>query len=74
MVHPLSNFVSYENFFDSHKAFLTAITSNDEPKNFKENIQDQNWRDAIQTEIKELEESGTWTVENLPDGKRAIDS
>ncbi|GJW99595.1 putative RNA-directed DNA polymerase [Tanacetum coccineum] len=73
-VHPLSNFVSYEKFSDSHKAFLAAITSNDEPKNFKEAVQDQNWRDAMQREIKALEENGTWTIEDLPDGKRAIDS
>ena len=31
-VCPIANVVSYDKFSDSHKAFLTAITSNDEPK------------------------------------------
>ncbi|GJR84409.1 putative RNA-directed DNA polymerase [Tanacetum coccineum] len=30
--------------------------------------------DAMQREIKALEENDTWTIEDLPDGKRAIDS
>ncbi|MFS7932971.1 putative RNA-directed DNA polymerase [Helianthus anomalus] len=73
-VHPLANFVSYDKFSDSHKAFLAAITSNDEPENFKQAVQDPNWRDAMQKEIKALEENDTWTIEDLPHGKRTIDS
>ncbi|KAM0029215.1 putative RNA-directed DNA polymerase [Helianthus debilis subsp. tardiflorus] len=73
-VFPLANFVSYDNFTDSHKAFLTAISSNDEPKNYNQAVQIQEWRDAMKTEIKALEENGTWTLEDLPDGKRPIDS
>ncbi|KAM0060751.1 putative RNA-directed DNA polymerase [Helianthus debilis subsp. tardiflorus] len=73
-VCPIANFVSYEKFSKSHKAFLAAITSNDEPKNFKQAVQDKHWRDATQREIKALEENGTWTIEDLPSGKRVIDS
>ena len=72
-IHPLSNFGSYEKFSYSHKAFSVTITSNDEPKNFKEVVQDQNWRDAMQRKIKALEGNDTWTVDDLPDGKIAID-
>lgn len=73
-VHPLSNYVSYNNFSDSHKVFLAAITSVNEPKSFKEAMQDKNWRDAMQREIKALEENETWTLQTLPKGKHAIDS
>ncbi|KAK1414482.1 hypothetical protein QVD17_30227 [Tagetes erecta] len=73
-VHPLSNYVSYNNFSESHKVFLAAITSVNEPKSFKEAMQDKNWRDAMQREIKALEENGTWTLETLPKGKHVIDS
>ena len=73
-VCPIANFVSYEKFSKSHKAFLAAITENDEPKSFRQAVQDQHWRDAMQSEIKALEENGTWTIEDLPDGKRVIDS
>nr|XP_043630482.1 subtilisin-like protease [Erigeron canadensis] len=72
--YPISSFVSYEKFSTNHKAFLTAITNNDEPKSFKQASQDVHWREAMQKEIKALEKNGTWTLENLPEGKRAIDS
>lgn len=58
-VCPLANFVSYEKFTNSHKAFLAAIISNDEPKDFNQAVQDQNWRDAMKKEMQALEENGT---------------
>ncbi|GJU66908.1 integrase [Tanacetum coccineum] len=73
-VHSLSNYVSYNNFSASHMAFLAAVTSVNEPKSFKEAMQDKNWRDAMQREIKALEDNETWTLETLPEGKHAIDS
>ncbi|KAJ9544451.1 hypothetical protein OSB04_024158 [Centaurea solstitialis] len=73
-VHPLSDYVSYNKFSASHKAFLAAITSVNEPKSFEEAMQDENWRDAMQCEIKALEDNETWTLETLPEGKHATDS
>ncbi|KAJ9561136.1 LOW QUALITY PROTEIN: hypothetical protein OSB04_006296 [Centaurea solstitialis] len=70
----LSNYVSYNKFSASHKAFLAAITSVNEPKSFEEAMQDENWRDAMQCEIKAHEDNETWTLETLPEGKHAIDS
>ena len=72
--YPVSNFVSYDKFSTNHKAFLASITNNDEPKSFKQAAQDVRWREAMQKEIKALEKNGTWTLEYLPEGKRAIDS
>ncbi|GKA90186.1 putative RNA-directed DNA polymerase [Tanacetum coccineum] len=72
--HPISNFVSYDKFSTNHKAFLSAITNNDEPKYFKQVAQDARWHEAMQREIKALEKNRTWTLEDLPTGKRAIDS
>lgn len=43
-VYPLANFISYENFSDSHKAFLATISSNYEPKHFNEVVQDNRWK------------------------------
>ncbi|GKA67755.1 retrovirus-related pol polyprotein from transposon TNT 1-94 [Tanacetum coccineum] len=71
--YPISNFVSYDKFFTNHKAFLAAITYNDEPKCFKQAAQDARWREAMQKEVKALEKNGSWTLEYLPEGKRAID-
>lgn len=46
-VHPLSNYVSYEKFSKSHKAFLAAIDSNDEPKFFHQAVKDERWKEAM---------------------------
>ncbi|KAD4177991.1 hypothetical protein E3N88_26582 [Mikania micrantha] len=73
-VHPLAHFISYDKFTSNHKAFLAAITSNYEPKFFHQAVQNSKWRDAMKKEIQALEKNETWTLENLPKGKRAIDS
>nr|KAJ0215676.1 hypothetical protein LSAT_V11C300142910 [Lactuca sativa] len=52
---------------------LAAITTNDEPKHFKQAIQDPKWIEAMKKEIQALEQNDTWTLETLPKGKRAID-
>ncbi|GKD99462.1 retrovirus-related pol polyprotein from transposon TNT 1-94 [Tanacetum coccineum] len=62
-----SRFKDY--FSTNHKAFLAAITHNDEPKCFKQAAQDARWREAMQKEVKALEKNGTWTLEYLPEGK-----
>lgn len=51
-----------------------AITSLDEPKYFHQVIKDERWRDAMKKESQALEENGTWTLEPLPPGKKAIKS
>ncbi|KAJ0490450.1 putative RNA-directed DNA polymerase [Helianthus annuus] len=56
------------------KPFLAAITLNNEPKHYNQAVQDVKWREAMQREIKALEENNTWTLAELPKGKRAIDS
>ncbi|KAD7117650.1 hypothetical protein E3N88_04918 [Mikania micrantha] len=71
---PLAHYVSYENFLPNHKAFLSAITSNDEPKTFHQASHDNNLKEAMRKEIKALEQNNTWSLEYLPEGKRAIDS
>nr|GEU46678.1 putative reverse transcriptase, RNA-dependent DNA polymerase [Tanacetum cinerariifolium] len=43
-------------------------------ESFKKAAQSDNWREAMKNEIKALERNGTWTLEVLPKGKRAIDS
>nr|GEX85880.1 reverse transcriptase, RNA-dependent DNA polymerase [Tanacetum cinerariifolium] len=72
-VHPISRFVSYDKFFHSHKAFLMTISSNHKPSCFEQATQDEKWQNAMQQEIKALEKNGTWTLKELPEGKRPID-
>ncbi|KAJ0878385.1 putative RNA-directed DNA polymerase [Helianthus annuus] len=73
-VHPLAHYISSDKFFSTHKDFLSAIESHDEPKTFRQASQDHEWREAMKKEIKALEQNRTWTLEALPKNKRAIDS
>nr|GMC80266.1 Retrovirus-related Pol polyprotein from transposon RE2 [Ipomoea batatas] len=74
MVYPLSSFVAYDKFSNSHRIFLTAITNHDEPKHFSQAVRHSYWREAMQTEIHALEQNGTWEIVPLPPGKKAIAS
>ncbi|GJZ54650.1 retrovirus-related pol polyprotein from transposon TNT 1-94, partial [Tanacetum coccineum] len=53
----ISNFVSYDKFSTNHKAFLAAITNNEDPNCFKQAAQDARWREAMQKEVKALEKN-----------------
>nr|GEZ19724.1 hypothetical protein [Tanacetum cinerariifolium] len=46
--------------------------SHEEPK--PRSKRDEKWRNAMQQKIKALEKNRTWTLEELPEGKRPIDS
>ncbi|XP_023742455.1 uncharacterized protein LOC111890583 [Lactuca sativa] len=73
-VHPILNFLSYDQFSDPQKGFLTSVSSNHGPKHFNQVVQDVKWREAMQKEINALEENGTWSLEELPKGKCVINS
>lgn len=37
-------------------------------------MEDERWRNNVRVEYRTLEENETWTIEDLPPGKRAIGS
>lgn len=74
LVHPLSNYISYQKNSTSCKAFLAVIVTHDVPRSFKHAIHDPKWHDAMKKEIKALEDNDTWELVMLPEGKRAIES
>ena len=43
-----------------------------EPTTYAEAAKEECWRDAMRKEIQALEENGTWTLVDLPPGKKAI--
>ena len=73
-LYPIRNYVGCTRFSATHQAFLVAITVADEPRSFKQAMQTKVWKNAMGSEIDALEENGTWTIEDLPPGKRAIGS
>lgn len=71
-LYPLSDYIADSQFSPSHRAFLATITSNTEPKIFKEAMQLKVWKDSVGKEIVALEDSHTWDITDLPPGKEAI--
>lgn len=53
---------------------MAAISLIDELKTFKQATQDENRKEEMKKEIHALESNGTWILEDLPEGKHAIDS
>ncbi|KAJ4758369.1 Retroelement pol polyprotein-like [Rhynchospora pubera] len=53
-------------------ASSAAVTAKKEPEHFGEAVKDSNWREAMRIEIEALERNDTWTIEDLPSGKKAI--
>ncbi|PKI35626.1 hypothetical protein CRG98_044080, partial [Punica granatum] len=72
MSYPIERFIDYSNICGNHKVFLAAIDSDKEPTSYQEAIRDERWRVAMGEEIRALELNKTWTVEQLPLGKRPI--
>jgi len=72
--YPIANYVSCTRFSETHRVYLAAITENIEPKSFKSAMENERWKKAMGTEVGASEENETWTLENLPPGKRAIGS
>jgi len=72
MRYPIANYVSSEKFNASLKKFPVALTKIMEPKYFQEAGKDPLWTQAMADEIEALEWNKTWTVEDLPPGKKPI--
>lgn len=53
--------------------FALQISSNKEPSTFAQASKDQRWVDAMDKEIRALEENQTWVVSNLPSDKTVVD-
>lgn len=72
--YPIAHYVNCNKFSPRHRTFLAAITEGIEPRSFKEAMQDEGWRKAMQKEIAALEANGTWKMTVLPSHKKALGS
>lgn len=70
--YPLDQYLYSERFSPSHCAYLHAITSTILQKHYSQAVLDEHFREAMRSEINACEENQTWTVEELPPGKKAI--
>ncbi|XP_026445322.1 uncharacterized protein LOC113345883 [Papaver somniferum] len=72
--YPLTYYVSCDRFSVVHRKYLAALTTANEPKRFKESMKHPGLEKSMAEEIKSLEEQGTWELEELPPGKKALGS
>jgi len=68
----ITDYVNYDYFSLAHCAFLTSISQEKEPVTYTNAVKDIRWRDAMKSEIHALETNETWTVTQLPPGKKAL--
>ncbi|GAA0149302.1 transmembrane signal receptor [Lithospermum erythrorhizon] len=55
-----------------HKAFLVNLADDQEPSSYKKASQHPIWVEAMQKELKALNDTTTWKLVTLPNGKRPI--
>ncbi|CAM8966406.1 unnamed protein product [Rhodiola kirilowii] len=72
--YPISKYVNYSNCSPSYQHFAMSLISDVEPKTFAQASKHQHWVDAMNKEIKALEDNNTWTITDLPPGKNAVGS
>ncbi|MCH90967.1 retrovirus-related Pol polyprotein from transposon TNT 1-94, partial [Trifolium medium] len=70
--YPLSSYLSYQNLSSAHHHYIANLTNITEPTCYETAICDDNWRDAIKTELTALEKYNTWKLVPLPKHKHAI--
>ncbi|XP_019092279.1 PREDICTED: uncharacterized protein LOC104748489 [Camelina sativa] len=70
--YPVANYVDCERFSPQHQAFLAAITSGVVPKSFKQASANERWNNAMSIDIEGHERNRSFTIEDLPQGKKAI--
>ncbi|KAL2243469.1 UNVERIFIED_CONTAM: Retrovirus-related Pol polyprotein from transposon RE1 [Sesamum indicum] len=56
----------------AYLSFVASLSILQEPKSFSDAVQHQEWREAMDAEIRALEQNHIETVTSLPSGKRAI--
>ncbi|RVW40082.1 Retrovirus-related Pol polyprotein from transposon RE1 [Vitis vinifera] len=61
-----------EGLSPSYRAFATSLDDTQVPNTIQEAFKISEWKKAVQDEIDALEKNGTWTITDLPVGKRPV--
>uniref|UniRef100_A0A3Q7HCN8 Retroviral polymerase SH3-like domain-containing protein n=1 Tax=Solanum lycopersicum TaxID=4081 RepID=A0A3Q7HCN8_SOLLC len=69
---PITNYVHYDKLHDRYRGFLAALSTTDIPRSFRDAIKFANWREAMQIEIRALENNQTGVLTYLLAGRRAL--
>jgi hypothetical protein len=70
--YSITHYLNSNKFSLGHRVFLASISQEKEPLTYAEAVKDHRWRNAMKDEIKALQNNETWTIEDLPPGKKAL--
>ena len=70
--YPISSYLSYDKFDEDHRNFLLNISTTKLPKTYREVVLSDEFKNSMKSEKNLLEESGTWSVCELPPGKQSV--
>ncbi|GAA0186856.1 hypothetical protein LIER_34144 [Lithospermum erythrorhizon] len=70
--YPLNHYVNCANFSVKHRMYLAAVLTRVEPRNFSEAMSHPGWRKVMSKGIDAFEANGTWVMDSLPHGQKAL--
>ncbi|RVW30881.1 Retrovirus-related Pol polyprotein from transposon TNT 1-94 [Vitis vinifera] len=70
--HPISNFISYDRLSSKYHAFVTNLSNIEIPRSIREALENPDWGQAVDDEIRVLKKNGTWKLLDLPKGKQPV--
>lgn len=68
----IKKFLIYYLLSLAYQSYLVAIYGLQEPTTYSEATKDQKWVEEMKSEIQALEDNKSWSVTDLPAGKKAI--
>lgn len=72
IAYPLSYVISYQHCTPSYQDFCFSISTNTEPKTYKQASQFDSWKQAMETRLLALNQNHTWSFVGLPLGKSIV--
>ena len=70
--HPIGRYVFYDRLNPQFKTFVTTVDREMIPRSFEEAMTDENWKLAIEDELRALAKNKTWDIVNIPCGKSKV--
>ncbi|GKC75052.1 ribonuclease H-like domain-containing protein, partial [Tanacetum coccineum] len=70
----LEKYVSYSNLSASNMCFSTNLNKSSKPNTYYEALKDSRWVEAMTNEIEALNRNHTWTICDLPIGRKPVGS
>ncbi|GKA20529.1 putative RNA-directed DNA polymerase [Tanacetum coccineum] len=70
--YSINTVVNYSSLSCEKNSFTTNLNKTYEPKSYKEAVLDSKWVEAMNNEIETLNRNKTWTIVELPKGRKPI--